>query len=351
MPILGRLLQAFAIALIAVGAGLGISAGSYYRDNLYVTSRGIQEAQFVRIGGIDQWVQIRGDDRDNPVLLWLNGGVGASTISSTPQFREWEKHFTIVMWDQRGEGRTFTQAGGGSGGPMTVAQISQDGIELADYLRQHLHKDKIILLGHDWGSVIGVNMVKARPDLFAAYVGTGQLTQERAMMAASYPLLIERAREHGNWAAVGQLQGAGPPPWPSVPRAVSWFIWASALDPKGSPRPFTLSTPWSDIMYWNAAGEELAGLNFSRGVLAPALMDVDLPALGPKFGVPVVIIQGSEDLTAPTALTRQYFDSIVAPSKDFVTLAGAGHRAPLTDSDRFLTALLEHVRPLVVPNH
>ena len=130
---------------------------------------------YVKIGGIDQWIQIRGEDRDNPVILFVHGGPGGSTIPMSSGWQPWEKYFTIVQWDQRGAGRTFRTTGESIATTMTLAQMTRDGVEVAEYLRAHLHKDRIILIGHSWGSFLGIHIVKQRPDLFHAFVGTGQV--------------------------------------------------------------------------------------------------------------------------------------------------------------------------------
>jgi pimeloyl-ACP methyl ester carboxylesterase len=176
---------------------------------------GIDEEGFVRIGGIEQWVQIRGDDRRNPVLLWLNGGPGFSTIGRTLLYRDWERQFTVVMWDQRGEGKTFDRSGTSVASTMTITQMTKDGTAVADYVRKRLHKNKIILLGHSWGSLLGVHMVEARPDLFSVYVGTGQIVNLEKDSEAAYPLVLAQARAIGNTQATQELTAAGPPPYPA----------------------------------------------------------------------------------------------------------------------------------------
>ena len=130
---------------------------------------------YVKIGGIDQWIQIRGEDRGNPVILFVHGGPGRSTIPISSGWQPWERYFTVVQWDQRGAGRTFRMTGEPIAATMTLAQMTQDGVEVAEYLRAHLHKDRIILIGHSWGSFLGIHIVKRRPDLFHAFVGAGQL--------------------------------------------------------------------------------------------------------------------------------------------------------------------------------
>jgi pimeloyl-ACP methyl ester carboxylesterase len=166
------------VFIVVAAAGLGFRA---YRQHLAAETlairspAGVQEGEFVDIGGIKQWVQIRGEDRDNPVLLFVHGGPGGTTLPISSGWRPWEKHFTVVQWDQRGAGRTYGAAGDTLGPTMTLERMTQDGVELAEYLRIHLHKDKIVLVGHSWGSFLGIHIVKQRPDLFYAYVGTGQV--------------------------------------------------------------------------------------------------------------------------------------------------------------------------------
>lgn len=346
-----KMLIALAGVLLLALCALGISAFAYSREMAIDTSRGVQEAGYVRIGGIDQWVQIRGDDRTNPVLLILNGGPGFSTISSTRLFRDWEKHFTIVMWDQRGEGRTFQKTGAEGSGEMSIPRMTTDGIELSEYLRKRLKKDKIVALGFSWGSILGVGMVQQRPDLFHAYVGTGQVTDEQAMMAASYPLVLAKARSTGNQAAVEDLEAAGPPPWNPLGKALAWLIWSNAFDPGEIEWPRTVGSPAALIRRGLEQRKEAAGTLFSQQTMAGALLTASVLPYGKDFKVPVVFIQGSEDLAVVTGLVREYSDSIAAPQKEYVSLDGQGHSAMFRDPERFLSALIENVRPLALESH
>ncbi len=348
---LKRVGLALGVLILAAAAVVGLSCLSYYSTMRIDTAKGIDEAGYVRIGGIDQWVQIRGDDRANPVLLWLNGGPGFSTIPNTFAFRAWEKRFTVVMWDQRGEGKTFALSGTSVKDSMTIDRFTRDGIEVADVLRTRLGKSKIALLGHSWGSILGVHMVHARPDLFSVYVGTGQVVNLEKDAAAAYPLLIERARALGNQAAEQQLTGAGPPPYPidGFTKYV-WVIWANELDPPIK-KVLSFASLWPVLVnIASGPGGFAPDARFSQESLWGEMVDDDLPGLGPKFDLPVVFIQGADDRLTVTALAKSYFDSIEAPSKAFVVLDGAGHNAIIGDRDAFLNALDQHVRPLALAN-
>ena len=118
------------------------------------TPNGVDEAMFVPIGGINQWITIRGQNRDNPVVLFLHGGPGTPTnLLDFPFAKAWTPSFTLVQWDQRGAGKTFG-IGGTSPADMSIDRMAQDGIELAQFLRDHLQKNKIIIVGHSWGTIL-----------------------------------------------------------------------------------------------------------------------------------------------------------------------------------------------------
>jgi pimeloyl-ACP methyl ester carboxylesterase len=344
-------------ALVAVATlFVGFCGLSYCRDMHINKARGINEAGYIKIGGIDQWVQIRGDDRNNPILLYLNGGPGFTTIGGTYWYRAWERRYTMVMWDQRGEGKTFERSGTSVRDTMTISSFTHDGIALAEYLTHRLHKKKIILLGHSWGSMLGVHIVQARPDLFSVYVGTGQLVDEKQTAQASYPLLVARAHSLRNTLAEQQLLAAGPPPYPpDVRKWIPLETWAQALDPPSrdehSP---SASQFWLTLRGFFEPREVAPGVTpavqFSMSTLWPDMIQDDLTLLGPRFEMPVVLIQGTEDITTVTALAKSYFDRIDAPNKRFISLAGAGHLAIFRDRIGFLEALEEYVRPLAVSN-
>ncbi len=341
----GALAIGFAVVL-----ALGICAYAYRTAMRIDPAKGIDEGQFVQIGGIAQWVQIRGEDRNNPVILWLNGGPGFSTIPSTLLYRDWERQFTVVMWDQRGEGRTFDRSGPAVASSMTIAQMTRDGIAVAQYLRAHLHKDKIILLGHSWGSLLGVHMVQARPDLFSVYVGTGQIVNLERDAEAAYPLLLAQARVLGNKDAVEELTAAGPPPYPAQGlKKWAWVKWANALDPRTETTRLTPAMVWSLLRGILSGGGLPPGAVFSQQAMWEEILRDDLGKSARRFAVPIVVIQGTQDRLTVPAVTRAYFDDIQAPAKRFVPIEGGGHLAIFSSRKAFLRILLAQVRPFAVP--
>ena len=129
------------------------------RDYAITSPNGIDEQKYVEIGGIEQWITIRGEDRRNPVLLLLHGGPGDATNPwGYAGFRTWLKRYTVVQWDQRGSWRTLGKNGDALAPTITIDRMTQDGIELALLLCKTLQKDQIVLVGHSWGSTLGVFM-------------------------------------------------------------------------------------------------------------------------------------------------------------------------------------------------
>jgi pimeloyl-ACP methyl ester carboxylesterase len=175
------------------------------------TANGFSESMFVPIGGINQWITIQGQNRDNPVVLFLDGGPGTPTnLLDFSMATAWTPTFTLVQWDQRGAGKTFAN-GGTSSAEMTIDRMTSDGIELSEFLRDHLPKDKIIIVGHSWGRILGVHMVKAHPELFYANVGTGQEADVQENECAIYSRVLDKAHAVGDSRAIADLQTTGPP--------------------------------------------------------------------------------------------------------------------------------------------
>jgi len=345
------------VAVVAALAGSPALAGAAEEDGPTTSactapSRQLRDELFVPVGGIEQWVTIKGGSCANPVILFLHGGPG-NTLSPYADaiYGSWEKDFTLVQWDQRGAGRTYGRNAPPADPALNTERMAEDGIALAEYLVRRLGKKRIILMGGSWGSILGVHMARSRPDLFHAYVGVSQIVGYRDNQFASYSKVMAMARAAGDRPTISALEALGPPPWEnprnsgvlrratrayeaktSIPAPKSWWVRAPAYD---SAQVRAEYLEGEDHSYLQFVGRKGDGM-FSR---------VDLPGLGSAFEIPVFIIQGSEDLVAIPEVARRYFDGIAAPQKEFVLVPHAGHdpNVPLIEAQYRI--LSERVRP------
>jgi proline iminopeptidase len=307
--------------------------------------RGIVEERFVQIGGLEQWISIRGEDRANPVLLVVHGGPGFSYGMFTPIMRAWEKQFTVVQWDQRGAGRTFARHRRECG-ELSVDRLTADGIEVAAYIRSHLVTDELILVGSSFGSLIALRMAKARPELFAAYVGTDQ--NVGMGRANEYQATLNWLRALGRKKGVTVLEKLGPDH--SRWSAADWSTvakWTMTSDPATNPTR-TLLGP----SMWFAPGMSLRDLKqsndamkFSAERLYREFPTADAWSLGTQYDMPFFVFQGEGDVMTPPTQAAEYFDAVKAPVKKMTLIESAGHFAMLTQPQQFLNLLLTHVRP------
>ncbi|NGM84304.1 alpha/beta hydrolase [Paenibacillus sp. 7124] len=312
------------------------------------TPNRIVESRYVKIGDIDQWVTIRGEDYHNPVLLFIHGGPASPYSIFSPLLRSWEKHFTIVQWDQRGAGKTFTRNGKDGSGTITFDRLAQDGIELAEYLCNKLRHQKVILIGSSAGSLIGIMMAKQRPDLFYAYVGTDQNAPDPQHQ--TYKVTLGAFRNAGNAKGVHLVEKMGPDPtrWSrkdfelrnqylvKVINDVPNMIMDLML-------PSMLSSPehkFSDLIHI------FKGMNYTLGHLFEELVAFDFDKVGLCFELPFFIMHGDQDIITPTATAQAYFDKIEAPFKEYVRIRNAGHLACFARPEQFLEELMKRVRPL-----
>ena len=314
------------------------------------TQNGIVEERFVRIGGIDQWVQIRGEDRDNPALLVVHGGPGWPNATFTLPLRSWEKHFTVVQWDQRGVSKTLGRNGKEGSGEMSLERRISDAIEVTEFLRDHLHKDKVILLAESMGTLVGVPLAKRRPDLFYAYVGTDQYVDMASNEALKYQMTLERLRAAGNTKGVAALEkiGADPTRWDLRAWNVNmaWAFKTNLPTPNLDRKlllPLVLSSPIYTLRDIYHLG---AGFQFSTAQLFEQFMAYDARQLGIRFEVPFFLFQGESDVVTLTALAEEYFAKVEAPTKGLALIEDAGHFAAFTQPEQFLAELLGRVRPL-----
>lgn len=313
----------------------------------------IDEKGFVSIGGIEQWVTVKGDSCANPIILFISGGPGNPLSPySDALYGAWSKDFTLVQWDQRGAGMTYGRSPPAPESSLTIERMRDDGNELAAYLAHRFGKKKVILWGSSWGSILGVHMAKARPDLFHAYLGTSQVVSYHENQAASYAKLLEVVRADGDQAALAVLESVGAPPWTDprsfgkVRRVSRKFEAKVATAPPASwwEKPAEYATPKALADY--EAGEEYSFLSFVGMKGDGMFSQVDLPRLGTDFAIPMFFVEGAHDLVATPDVAQRYYDSIQAPQKHLVLLERAGHDPNQDVIDAEYRILRERILPL-----
>ncbi|MGX9729667.1 alpha/beta fold hydrolase [Janthinobacterium aestuarii] len=339
------LLSCCGVALAAPSAAPSICASP---------AQSIREQGYVPINGIEQWITVTGAACGNPVILFIHGGPGnALSPYADAIYAGWERHYTLVQWDQRGAGMTYAKQRPTEDVPLTVEQMRDDGIAVARYIEQHLGQQKVILMGSSWGSILGVHMAKARPDLFHAYIGTAQVVNARDNETGMYREVMALAQAANDAPTVEKLTALGVPPWRDprnfgILRRFDRKFEGMAMDapPKHwwQPAPF-YATP--QALAAAEAADDYSYIQFiglrGDGMFAK----VDLPALGTRFDLPVFFIMGEADLLTSPVIARTYFDSITAPAKDFTVVKRAGHDSNQAVLDAQWTVLRDKVAPLL----
>jgi pimeloyl-ACP methyl ester carboxylesterase len=261
-------------------------------------------------------------------------------------WREWDRDFTIVHWDQRGTGRTFEKNGATGGKLMTIEQMTNDGLQVVEFLLRRLGARRVVLVGHSWGTVIGVRMIRAKPELFSAYVGVAQVTNTRRNGTLRYQKLVGRLQAQGNAEAVRQLEQIGPPPYGSdhskwaAFQQVTSLISGDEIAPK-LPRPLPPEITSVD------RGIIGRGMMFSRQQIMSngEFEHIDLPAADLKFEVPIFFFSGARDQTTPIELAEEYLSLLDAPHKELVRFEDDGHFFLFNAPERFFAELLQRVMP------
>lgn len=306
-----------------------------------LTSNYINEERFIHINGIGQWITIKGDST-KPVVLFLHGGPG-SPVSPYAKaiYGQWEKEYTLVQWDQRGTGRTFGANAPEEltpaylrANPLTVEQMTADGIELTKYLLKYLNKEKAILFGSSWGSVLGVKMAQKNPELFYAYIGHSQVVNPAAADLSAYQEVVRRSQKTKDEVSLTILQQIGKPPYDTARNAGRFMRIVKKYQQKnGIPAPeswFVLSSAYNnqkDSLH-RSEGDDYSFVNYvgdKRLAVSSISSTINLLEDGLNFQIPVYFIQGKEDIQTPVAIIKDYFNRVKAPSKKFFLLPKTEH--------------------------
>lgn len=312
--------------------------------------RGIASLEYIDLGGIRQLVLIRGKDISNPLVLYLHGGPGSVAIPLEHCIRDLEDHCIIAVWDQRGAGKSYRK--GMTRESYAIKQYLSDASELIHILLKRFNKKKIYLIGHSWGSILGVLTARDHPDLLYAYIGIGQVVNMADNERLSYQYTLSKATEEKNEKAVKDLKGIAPPYLDDAGRLNIEHLyrerqWLDKLGgvtcdrSKGNAlmiRNFLKSTEYT---LPELLGTVEAGMRRSCSYTWNEMLGIDFIKQAPRLDVPVYFFIGRCDYNTPFELSYRYYQGLEAPKgKHFVWFEQSGHILILEEYEKFKTEML-----------
>lgn len=311
-------------------------------------SNGISEINYLKINKTRQYVLMRGKDKNKPVMLFLHGGPGASATALLRKFNsELENHFTVIYWDQRNAGKSFNKKTPKE--EIKVSKYIQDIDTLTNYLKKRFNVDKIYLIGHSWGSRLGLYAIQKHPENYFGYIGVGQELNSFEGELISYQYTLKRAKETKNHKAIKDLEEIGEPQSGNYTKMYKNGFWGLVkqkdwLLKLGGERygrtnylDWTLSiwfsreySFWDLIKYGKSSG-------FSAGniIYDPDFNNINFFNQIPEVKIPIFFISGAHDYNTPWELVEKYTNTIKAPYKEFIKFEKSGHSPVFEEPERF----------------
>ena len=325
-----------------------------------VTPEGIERHEKVRIGGIDQWVSIRGMDERNPILLMIHGGPGWVSMPTSWYFqRGWEEYFTVVQWDQRGAGSTYAANDPAAVAPtMTPQRMVADSEEMVSWLRRRFGRDKIFVLGHSWGSYLGLELARRHPGWLYAYIGVGQVTDMAASEREGWQFAMDEARKAGNAQAVQELQsiapyasGDRPVPLKDLMLQRKWLNQYGGMvygrhggEAEGAAMALSPEYTDRDVSLIGEASE------YSVGKLLDYALTLDMSRVE-RLDCPLILLLGRHDHNVSSHQAALWFEKVRAPSKQLVWFEHSAHEVMIEEPGKTLIALVRYALPLAGEGH
>jgi len=342
-----------AVFLVILYIGL-LLYREYLRHSTKIeTSNGISSLEEITLGDLKQWIFIRGIDQNNPVLLFLHGGPGAPLLgmsSSRKYDAELIKHFTVVHWDQRGAGKSFNRDIPIDS--MTLDRFVEDCNELIDYLRKRFHTQKVFIVAHSGGTVIGIKIAYNYPEKIHAYVGVAQVVNEYEQQKVSYDFIIEEAQKAGDMGRQKSIMAIGPPPYESPKK---FLEMAGYVDKYGG---FMHSKSIKDLIiltfdFLTSPEYSLSegirtfrnkGFDFTINAMWEELKNVNLTKEIQSIRLPTYFFEGKYDMTTPKVVVEKFYDHLDAEKgKKLFIFENSGHMPMLEEKERYEELLINVV--------
>ncbi len=349
--ILCSLIAVFVLAFVC----LRVVAPTIIRANHKIEAPGINRMELVEIGGIRQALYFRGQNVDNPVILWVHGGPGNSMMPFLHLYQyKWENDFTVVNWDQRNVGKTYLANDPKTVLPtMSAQRVLEDVHEVTAYVKKLLNKDKIILMGHSWGTVLGTMAVQTYPEDYSAYIAVAQVVNMANNERIGYEKALELAKAAGNPKDVKALEAVAPyPPSAYDPSYKAMMTVRTYQSKYGISVNMSLgniisilATPYYSFneLRNSSIVNPLKTLN-DQGEVARFLMEgADIRDYGANYEVPVYYIMAENDYVSPYLPAKEFFEEIVAPDKRIFSIPNSGHMPFVENKAEFNRVLLEEI--------
>lgn len=319
-----------------------------------VSPAGLQATETIRIGGIDQVVSIRSQDLRNPVLIYFHGGPGFVEMPLDWWWdRGWDEYFTVVHWDQRNAGKTFVASGPSDPATLTPARFQADAEELVQWARKRFAKRKVFVIGHSWGSVLGLRLAAAHPEWLHAYIGMGQAIDSKESERRGWAWTMAQARADRNAEAIAELtsiapyaEAPGPVPVASILLQRKWLghYGGAAWRRRGGDfeaAAIKLSPEYSDADVRDA----FKGQPAVTDALLPLVLSTDLSAIR-TLKVPLLLILGRHDRNVSSEVAADWFAGLRAPSKRLVWFERSAHHMTSEEPGKLLVSLVAYARPI-----
>ncbi|WP_433595669.1 alpha/beta fold hydrolase [Lysinibacillus xylanilyticus] len=290
----------------------------------------------VKINGSKHEVMIRGKDKDNPVIIFVHGGPGCSEIPYASKYQNLlENNFTVVNYDQRASGKSYHFFEDYSN--LSPDLLVDDLLALTDYISDHLGKEKVILIGHSYGTYIATQAASKAPEKFTAYVGIGQMSDQVGSEIDGLNYVIQQAENAGNTDDVLYLQGLTEQVENGetfIPRSyIAKYGGASRLidNPDGNNIGMLFSREYNllDIIRYNY------GISISQKALLEEVMKNPLPTKVKKLELPCYFVMGKYDYQTSSNQAKKYFDMIEADKKEFIAFEQSAHYPQFEEKEKF----------------
>ena len=305
----------------------------------------LAEKLFIEIGGVKQGFFLRSENTKNPVILFLHGGPGSPELAMLYRYEiheRLEKYFTVCYWDQRGAGMSFSSSIDTD--TMTLEQMINDTYQISEYLKSRFNKEKIYIIGHSWGSLLGLKTIEKHPENYFAYIGIGQVTNQIKSEKLAYDYMLHHATEINDKSAVRNLgkfdKNASDFPTMNYISTVR----SQLMDKYGigiMHNNFSMAGLIKDILFFKGytLPEKLnyiRGMGFSQKHLWNYVTSENLFESSLLYQIPVYITHGKYDYQVSYTLAREYFEMIKAPDKAFFTFEKSAHSPNGEEPEKFV---------------